>query len=284
MKLIVFTKLFKEKSIQELVSLANETGLDGFDLCLRKGYAVSPENARTQLKEMVRVLEKEDLSIPMATGEGHLLLPDAPEVEPLLAALDSANVRLLNLGYFRFNPHTMDYWKEVDRIRSAFEGWQMLSRRYHVKICYHTHSHLCMGVNCAALMHLLRGFDPACIGAYIDPGHMAVEGEDFSFGTSMVREYLSIVAVKDVLRTRREWHTHGASRVKFVPAGQGMLDWTAIFAELRRINFQGPISVHCEFHVPQEEFERQAMQEVRFFRERCKESIIATLPPEPWSG
>ena len=92
----------------------------------------------------------------MVTANFDLLTADHPLAEPLLAAMDSADVRLLKLGYFRFDPATMDYWEQVDSVRQAFADWEKLTRAYNVKICYHTHSHYCMGLNAAALMHLLR--------------------------------------------------------------------------------------------------------------------------------
>ena len=142
------------------------------------------------------------LQIGMVTGNFDLLTADHPLAEPLLAAMDSANVRLLKLGYFRFEPQTMDYWEQVDNVRRAFAAWEKLASIYNVKICYHTHSHYCMGLNAAALMHLLRDFDPAYLGAYLDPGHFAVDGEPFDFGLAMAREHLSILSVKDVLIER----------------------------------------------------------------------------------
>ena len=83
--------------------------------------------------------------------------------------MDSANVRLLKLGYFRFEPQTMDYWEQVDNVRRAFAAWEKLASIYNVKICYHTHSHYCMGLNAAALMHLLRDFDPAYLARISTP-------------------------------------------------------------------------------------------------------------------
>ena len=46
--------------------------------------------------------------------------------------------------------------------------------------------------NCAGLMHLIKGFDPQHIGAYPDPGHLALDGEDWAMGLAMIGDYLSI--------------------------------------------------------------------------------------------
>lgn len=266
MQLVVFSKMLKDLDVFGLIRLAHEHGFDGYDLCVRPGHPVNPDNVSTALVEVVRAMREEGLGVPMLTGNFDLVTPDHPTAEPILAAMDRADVRLLKLGYFHIDPHQQDYWTLVDEIRTAFEGWQRLAARYQVKVCYHTHSGAFMGLNCAALMHLLQGFDPRYMGAYIDPGHMTVNGEDFPLGLAMVRRYLSAVAVKDVLLLREEVNGHGRPIRHFVSAGEGMVDWTTVFTELACIGFSGPVSIHCEFEVPRESFVPTFAREIDFFR------------------
>ena len=267
MKLIVFSKMLQEKSIAELIELAQRHGFDGYDLAVRPGHPVNPDNAATALPQAQAQMEQAGLQIGMVTGNFDLLTADHPLAEPLLAAMDSANVRLLKLGYFRFEPQTMDYWEQVENVRRAFAAWEKLASIYNVKICYHTHSHYCMGLNAAALMHLLRDFDPAYLGAYLDPGHFAVDGEPFDFGLAMAREHLSILSVKDVLIERVEKNGHGAAKALWVAAGEGIVDWTAVFGELRRIEYDGFLSIHCEYDIDDDEdWFDTFVREVAFFR------------------
>ena len=267
MKLIVFSKMLQEKSIAELVELAQKHGYDGYDLAVRPGHPVNPDNAATALPQAQTQMKQAGLQIGMVTGNFDLLTADHPLAEPLLAAMDSADVRLLKLGYFRFEPQTMDYWEQVDDVRRAFSAWERLASIYNVKICYHTHSHYCMGLNAAALMHLLRDFDPAYLGAYLDPGHFAVDGEPFDFGLAMAREHLSILSVKDVLVQRVEKNGHGAAKALWVAAGEGIVDWTAVFGELRRIEYDGFLSIHCEYDIDDDEdWFDTFVREVAFFR------------------
>ena len=267
MKLIVFSKMLQEKSVAELIDLAQRHGYDGYDLAVRPGHPVNPDNAATALPQAQAQMEQAGLQIGMVTGNFDLLTADHPLAEPLLAAMDSANVRLLKLGYFRFEPQTMDYWEQVENVRRAFAAWEKLASIYNVKICYHTHSHYCMGLNAAALMHLLRDFDPAYLGAYLDPGHFAVDGEPFDFGLAMAREHLSILSVKDVLVERIEKNGHGAAKALWVAAGEGIVDWTAVFGELRRIEYDGFLSIHCEYDIDDEEdWFDTFVREVAFFR------------------
>ena len=267
MKLIVFSKMLQEKSVAELIDLAQRHGYDGYDLAVRPGHPVNPDNAATALPQAQTQMEQAGLQIGMVTGNFDLLTADHPLAEPLLAAMDSANVRLLKLGYFRFEPQTMDYWEQVDNVRRAFAAWEKLASIYNVKICYHTHSHYCMGLNAAALMHLLRDFDPAYLGAYLDPGHFAVDGEPFDFGLAMAREHLSILSVKDVLIERVAKNGHGAAKALWVAAGEGIVDWTAVFGELRRIEYDGFLSIHCEYDIDDDEdWFDTFVREVAFFR------------------
>ncbi len=267
MKLLVFSKMLQEKSIAELIELAQRHGYDGYDLAVRPGHPVNPDNAAAALPQAQTQMAQAGLQIGMVTGNFDLLTADHPLAEPLLAAMDSADVRLLKLGYFRFEPQTMDYWEQVDSVRRAFSAWEKLASIYNVKICYHTHSHYCMGLNAAALMHLLRDFDPAYLGAYLDPGHFAVDGEPFDFGLAMAREHLSILSVKDVLVERVEKNGHGAAKALWVAAGEGIVDWTAVFGELRRIEYDGFLSIHCEYDIEDDEdWFDTFVREVAFFR------------------
>lgn len=54
---VVFSKMFKNKTFEELADLALDYGFEGYDLCIRPGYQVTPDN---------------------------------PVVEPILAAMDKA--------------------------------------------------------------------------------------------------------------------------------------------------------------------------------------------------
>ncbi len=272
-KVILFSKMFKDLSVADLVRNAHEIGAEGYDLCVRPAYPINPDNAARELPKAVEELAREAISVPMITGNFDLLYPDHPTAEPILAAMDKADVRLIKLGYFKFDPEKQDYWQEVDRIRAGFEGWRKLAEKYRVKVCYHTHSNRCMGLNCAALAHLVRGFDPQFIGAYIDPLHMLIEGEEFAVGLAMVKEYLSIVAFKDVLMTREQKNGHGVSGHRCVIAGQGAVDWTAVFEELKRVNYKGPLTVHCEFDVPEPMFMGAVKHDLAFFRDKRDEIL-----------
>ena len=266
MKAIVFSKHFKDRTPAELVELAHELGVAGYDLAVRPEHPVNPDNAQDELPRLAALMRKNGLSIPMVTGNFDLLEPSHPTALPVLRGMAEAGVGLLKLGYFRYRPDEHVYTEEVERVRGILAQWQEPAREYGVKVCYHCHSGWYMGMNVASLMHLLSGFDPECLGAYLDPCHMAINGEAFPTGLAMARDYLSILSAKDVLLTRSAKNGHGSTEMRLVQAGEGMVDWTEVFDGLAGVGYDGPVSIHCEFEAPEGQFMGMVRREIAFFR------------------
>ena len=97
-ELVLFTKILPHTEADELIETAGEVGLDGYDLCLRAGYPVNPDNVVTMLPAVCGRLRAAGLNLAMVSGEGSLVSPDDPTAQPILAAMDDADVRLLKLG------------------------------------------------------------------------------------------------------------------------------------------------------------------------------------------
>ena len=116
-----------------------------------------------------------------------------------------------------------------------------------MQTCYQVHSGPNLGSNCAGLMHLIQGFDARLVGAYPDVGHMALDGEDWDMGFSMLAGYLSIVGAKDAHHAPRTAGELPRYTPKFVKLGDGSIDWERCVGALRRVGFDGPISVHTEY-------------------------------------
>ena len=117
MQLVVFSKALQDRSVEELARLGGEWGVDGFDLAVRPGHPVNPDNMSQALPEAASLLAESGLAIPMVTAGTDMLRPEQPGARELLAAMAEARIGRLKLGYFKFDPVTQDYWVEVDRVR-----------------------------------------------------------------------------------------------------------------------------------------------------------------------
>ena len=129
-ELVVFTKLLKNINIDELISLMRELEFAGYDLCVRPGYVINPAIFTAKLPETIQKKERVGLRVPMVTGSFDLLIPDQPEADTILQAMDKAGIRLLKPGYFIFDSVKQDYWQEVEKIRNAFAGWEEPGKIY----------------------------------------------------------------------------------------------------------------------------------------------------------
>jgi sugar phosphate isomerase/epimerase len=243
MQYIVFSKLLKSLNIDQLIDTLKSVGADGVDLCVRDGYPVNPANARAELPKAAKRFRDAGLAIPMISASTSLTNPGDHVSEDLFVACHDAGIHNIKIGYWSYKGK--DYWKQIDAARKDVAGFAALSSRYGVKTCLHTHSGPNLGLNASSLMHLIKVFNPAQVGAYLDPGHLALCGEPPEMAIDIIHEYLSLVAIKDCRWEKGEtgsgWKTH------FLPLGEGIVDWRALHRGLISRNYAGPFSFHSEY-------------------------------------
>jgi sugar phosphate isomerase/epimerase len=245
-QIVLNSKFFSPLSVPELGAKARALGFDGIDVNVRPGHPVNPANVATALPEAVTVWTDQGVVCPLATAPVTLVHPDAPEVEPLYAGCAAAGVPRLKIGFFPFTPGE-DYWALVQAARRVLEGFARVGEKYGVQTVYQVHSGPVLGSNCAGLMHLLRGIDPRWVGAYPDLGHMVLDGEDYPLGLAMVRDYLSIVAVKDAYHAPQPAGSEPPFVPRFVKLGSGAVNWRRALGALKALGFDGTFSVHTEY-------------------------------------
>ena len=190
MQLVRFTKFWEDLDARQLGERARDLGYDGLDLAVRDGHAISADNVAAELPGAVRAWREIGVDCPMISSSTDLIDPAAADAVALFEAAAAAGVPRIKIGYFKFNPCESfeDLWSMA---RGRLDGFERLSRRTGVQTMYHTHSGQCLGSNCAGLRHLLQGYDPQHVGAYVDLGHMAINGEDVQMGLAMLRDRLS---------------------------------------------------------------------------------------------
>lgn len=269
---IVFTKHFLGLNIDQLIEVMKYIGVDGVDLCVRPGYPVEPENVRKTLPEAAKKFNDAGLIIGLITTPVDFIDPKKPEVEILFDACRISNVKLIKLGYWYMNKE--GYWKTVEKVRKEIEQFIKLAEKYQVKILIHNHSGSTMGLNSSSVMNLIKGFDPKYVGVFADTGHLSLVGEPLPMALNIVKEYLSAVAVKDIIRERiiiegkRKW------QMRVVPLGEGFVDWETLINLLLDMNYKGPISFHSEYGGYEiEDLIDQTKMDMRFFKRIFNECI-----------
>lgn len=265
MKFLFFTKHWPERSVSEFAKMARDMSADGLDLAVRKGHAVNPDNVADALPQAARTCRDEGVSIGMVTMEWSPTDPADPATETLLAACGRAGVPLVKPGYFPYDP-AKEYWSEIERLRDVLGELGALAKKHGVVVCYHTHSGPTYGSNASGLMHLLRGQDLAALGAYLDVGHLALDGEHLPMAFAMVKDYLRVVGVKSPIWVREQEDGSQVWRMSLVRLEEGLVDTRLMVEELAKTGFDGPLTFHGEHSVPRDEIVEACRDDIAFVR------------------
>ena len=248
MKLLMFTKHLQELPLDEMVEVVKGLGFQGLDLTVRPGGSVLPERAKAELPGIAKAASKGGLEIGMfSTG---ITAAEEPHAEGIFRAASELGVRFLKLGYFRYEGFGSAA-RQFEAVRGRLTGIAALARRYGVTACVHTHSGDFIPPGGGLLYVLLRDFDPAEIGAYVDPGHMTVEGgfSGWKMALDLLSPQIKLVAIKDF-----QWFEASDPRLgkkawaaKLVPLTEGIVRWPEVFSCFRSAGYDGYVSVHSEY-------------------------------------
>ncbi len=261
MQYVYFTKSLKELDVKGVAAFCKEVGVDGADLTVRRGYPVSPDNAATALPEAVKALKDAGLVLGLVSIDTDVNDPESKTARSVFDACAKVEAPAVKIGYFAYKPPFDDALKDA---RSRLEGFAKLAERTKVRVCYHTHSGANLGNNCAGLRMLLQDLDPHHVGAYVDTGHTAVNGGPIRMELDMVRSWLAMLAIKDMLWEKSEskgW------QVRVVPAGDGIVRWNDVAQAVKDRKFNGTISLHGEYETKDlDERKALAKRELEFLK------------------
>jgi len=182
--------------------------------------------------------------------------------EPLFAACAEAGVKLVKLGYWMMDDD--GYWATIDRCRAKLEGFAKLAEKTGVKPIVHNHSGSTMGLNSCSVMNIVKGFDPKLVGVFTDVGHLTIVGEPYPMALDIVKEYMAALAFKDLVKVK---NPDGSWGIDVWPLGMGLGNFPLVMKLLKEMQFQGPISFHCEYsRLPAESVVDQCRIDTRFLQ------------------
>ncbi len=270
---VLFTKLFKEHTLDEIAEHGSDLGFDGIDLLIRNGFQVTPGEPAGIAGAVTR-LRDAGLSVPMATTD--LTDPGWPGAERLLAACADSGIQTVRLGYWKYDP-TVGYAAQFDAARRDFAGLANLARSTGVQLAIQLHGDTLHGSG-AQTRALLADHDPRVISAYPDPGNQTVQDgrEDWRFTFDVLKPWLSCVGVKNGGWFPGEIDANGQRRwwSDWLGLADGMVPWDDILAYLTEDGFDGLLTLHSHYETPFEQVIDQTRADLRFVRR----SIAARTP------
>jgi sugar phosphate isomerase/epimerase len=245
MQLVMFSKHLAPLPIDGAADVIHELGFDGVDLTVRPAGHVLPEDVTAGLPAAVETFRSRGLAVPMITT-GVTSADNAAEA--IFRAAAGCEIRSLKLGYWTYRPFGT-LMGQIDAARRDLDGIERLAAATGVCACVHTHSGDFLSATDAGLYLLLRDRDPQFVAAYLDPGHMTVEGGlgGWQQGIDLLQDRIRLVAVKDFGWVRTDAGGSASWRPLMVPLEEGIVRWPEVFARLHQVGFDGVVSLHSEY-------------------------------------
>lgn len=243
MQLVMFSKHLQEYSIRKAGETAKGLGLEGLDLTVRPKGHVEPERVKTDLPKAVAELKEVGAAVPMITTG--IVSASDPAAKATFATAQQLGIRYLKLGYWNYKPFGK-LRDQLDEAKRQLDGVEKLAAEHKVCACLHTHSGNYLTATAAGMFLLLDGRCPDQIGAYLDPGHLTVEGGAGGWrqALDLLQGHIRLIAIKDF-----GWFKTGSKewKEKLVPLNEGVVKWPEVFAALKQVGFDGPVSLHSEY-------------------------------------
>lgn len=234
-------------SLQELGQTVADIGFDGVDLTVRPGGRVEPEKVDDKLPEAVAALTQFGLDVPLITTaiDG----PRAPYAEDIFATAAECDIPALKLGYWTMRD-PREFWTCFEWARVKLDGLQSMALDYGVSANIHIHSGPYLSATAPVVHMLLEGMDPRAVGAYIDTGHMFIEGgfDGWRQGMIMLAPHTNLVALKG-LSWAAVTDEAGNQKIqrKMLGFENSQQDWKQIFTLLKSFGYDGTVSLHSEY-------------------------------------
>lgn len=252
MELIYFTKFLKGLTVKQIGETAKRMGFDGLDLAVRSGQAVNPDNVATALPEAMKVWTDMGVSVPLVSMETRTTDPRNASTQRLYEACAKAKIKFIKIGYWRWRTG-QDYWPGVEKVRDDVKDFEKISRELGITTVIHTHSGDYYGCNASSAMTLVKDRDPKYVGLYLDPAHLFVAGEPLELALAIAKDYLSLIACKNCTYVQKESKGPAAEWERnWCLVFDGLVNWPEAVGLLKKIGYDGPISIHGEYTGPQE--------------------------------
>lgn len=242
-KVCIFSKHMAQFNWTDLGKKAKEIGFEGVDLTVRPKGHVLPERVSEDLPKAVEAIRASGVDVPMITTD--LQSANDPAARPTFEAMKRLGISFYKPGYWRYDEKKKSVLQSIAEARIGFRGLYNLGRRYGVTMGLHNHSGPYVGAAMWEYREMLMETDPRWAGFYLDPGHATIEGGLYVWRVSLE---LSLPRLKMVAMKDAHWEkANGRWRPKWVPLGEGQVDWKTVFEWFAKTQFAGPLSLHVEY-------------------------------------
>ncbi len=237
-----FSKHFQfMEDFGELSDFMLEAGLDGIDLTVRPGGHVEPEKVEEILPGAVEAMKKSGMPAPMMVTK----IADAedPLTDRILKTANQLGIAYYRMAYYSYEDD-LGIEKNLEKYKPVFKALSVINEKYNIHGAYQNHAGTRLGGPVWDLYQVLEGLNPDWIGCQYDIRHAVVEGgNSWPLGLKLIKPFVRCVDIKDF-----RWEkVMGQWKTIHVPLGEGMVDIGKFLGYLKEFEFIGPISLHIEY-------------------------------------
>ena len=226
---------------EELSSVVKEIGFDGVDLTVRPKGHVLPENVERDLPLATNAMQKQGLLTDMLSTS-------------VIDVTNKEHVKVLevasNLGYGCYRTGWLKYPKDkpveesLEIYKKQLQDLAALNTKLGIVGGYQNHSGNYFGAPVWDLKQVFSGISLKALGIQYDIMHATVEGaQSWQLGLEMIKEHINSLVIKDF-----KWvEKNGKWKRKYMPLGEGMVDFESYFKFLQTHQINLPISMHFEY-------------------------------------
>jgi len=237
----LFSKPLDQYDFDFMCDCLLNSGIGGFDLTVRPGGKVEPDNVEVQLPKLVELAGKRNLGMDMMVTA--ILTAYDPFTDRVLKTASETGIKYYRLGWFDYDLKA-GILESLTKHRQQLLKIVELNKKYNLHGGYQNHSGARVGGPVWDLHELLRDLPAEYLGSQYDVRHAMVEGTNtWIFGMRLIAPHIQTLAIKDFT-----WKTlNGKPQAVTVPLGEGMVDWDLFFKTVREFSIAGPATLHVEY-------------------------------------
>lgn len=250
--LCVYSGCLSKIPYSELSGIVRDMGYDGVDLTVMKGGHVDPSRYMVDLDRAFQTFQDAGLDLPMVTTD--FTSASQPYAYAVLYVSAELGARFLRLGTWQRPAEAPDPTGQLATlrrmtVRNDLSQFAITGMRCKILPLLANHAGSYPGRSIPEAESLLGGIAPTAFGYCFDPAQAVIEaGSADAWMTALQAALprLGAVALSDVALDR----TSSPAQARACPLGEGAIDWKKFFATLAGARFHGPVSMHMDYHAP----------------------------------
>lgn len=251
LKYSVFTKPWKDISLEKLADKVAAMGFDAVEYPLREGYQIQPADGIEGMKRLRQVFSSRGLEIAsIAGGVDVRFVEGSNEVagvdETLFAGCQEAGCGIIRIC--QNLDGSKGFHKNVEIIRRTYDAMLPYCEKYNVTLGVQMHCGESIS-NSAETYILLKDYDPRYVAAVWDSGHSGLAGNDPRIALDLIWDQLCMVNFKAAYRYRTNgpeaaeatWNEH------WTTAKNACGSWAAATQYMKQRGFEGIVCMPAEY-------------------------------------